>query len=64
MRGVHFITNDKNQRVAVQIDLKTLEQHQENIEDMLDILIAESRKNEPSKSWEKVKKALQKKGKL
>ncbi len=64
MRGVHFITNHKNERIAVQIDLKTLQQHQEEVEDMLDMLIVESRKHEPSKSWEEVKMALQKKGKL
>ncbi len=64
MRGLHFITNHKNERIAVQIDLKTLQQHQEEVEDMLDMLFVESRKHEPSKSWEEVKMALQKKGKL
>ena len=64
MRGIHFITNDKNQRVAVQIDLKLLEKHQEEMEDFLDVLIVESRKGEPSRSWDEVKNSLQKKGKL
>jgi hypothetical protein len=64
MRGVNFITDDKNRRTAVIIDLKTIEQHQEEIEDFLDVIIAESRKDEPKRSWEDVKKSLKKKGKL
>jgi hypothetical protein len=64
MKGVSFITDDKNRRKAVIIDLKTIEQHQEEIEDLLDVIVAESRKDEPKRSWEEVKKSLKKKGKL
>jgi len=64
MKGVNFITDDKNRRKAVIIELKTIEQHQEEIEDFLDVIIAESRKDEPKRSWEEVKKSLKKKGKL
>ena len=64
MKGVNFITDDKNRRTAVIIELKTIEQHQEEIEDFLDVIVAESRKDEPKRSWEEVKKSLKKKGKL
>jgi hypothetical protein len=64
MKGVNYITDDKNRRKAVIIELKTIEQHQEGIEDFLDIIIAESRKDEPKRTWEEVKKTLKKKGKL
>jgi hypothetical protein len=64
MKGVNFITDDKNRRKAVVIELKTIEQHQEEIEDFLDIIIAESRKDEPKRGWDEVKKSLKKKGKL
>lgn len=64
MKGVSFVTDDKNRRKAVIIDLKTIEQHQEEIEDLLDVIVAESRKDEPKRSWEDVKKSLKKKGKL
>jgi hypothetical protein len=64
MKGVNFITDDKNRRKAVIIELKTIEQHQEDIEDLLDVIIAESRKDEPKRPWEDVKKSLKKKGKL
>ena len=64
MKGVNFITDDKNRRTAVIIELKTIEQHQEAVEDLLDVIVAESRKDEPKRSWEDVKKSLKKKGKL
>lgn len=64
MKGVSFITDDKNRRKAVVIELKTIEKHQEEVEDLLDVIIAESRKDEPKRNWEDVKKSLKKKGKL
>jgi hypothetical protein len=64
MKGVNYITDEKNKRTAVIIDLKTIERHQEEIEDLLDVIVAESRKDEPKRSWEDVKKSLKKKGKL
>ncbi len=45
-------------------DLKTITERQEEFEDFLDTIIAESRKDEPTKSWKEVKSALKKKGKL
>jgi len=44
--------------------LKTIENNQEAVEDLLDIIVAESRKDEPTVSWDEVKKKLHKKGKL
>lgn len=64
MKGVSFVTNDKNERIAVQIDLKALEKHQEAIEDFLDIIVAENRKDDEDVSWETAKKELKKSGKL
>lgn len=64
MKGVTYITNKKNQKTAVVIDLKTLKKYDEQLEDLFDMIIAESRAEEPSVSWETVKKKLKKKGKL
>lgn len=65
MKGVSFI-KDKNKKknVAVQIDLKTLVNYEKRLEDLYDLIIAESRVEEPSVPFEKVVKKLQKKGKL
>ncbi len=64
MKGVSYITDDKNRKKAVVIEMKTLVQYDEQIEDLLDVIIAESRKNEPTVAWEDVKVQLKKKGKL
>ena len=64
MKGVSYLTNDKNERQSVVIDLKLFKQHAEQIEDMLDVIIAEARKDEESIPFEKVIKTLKKKGKL
>ncbi len=64
MKGVSYITDDKNRKKAVVIEMKTLVQYDEQIEDLLDVIIAESRKDEPTVAWEDVKVQLKKKGKL
>ncbi len=64
MKGVSFVMNEKNERIAVQIDLKMLQKHQEAVEDFLDIVIAENRKDDESISWEDAKTLLKKSGKL
>jgi hypothetical protein len=64
MKGVHFLTNEKNEKIAVQIDLKAIEKHQEAIEDLLDGIIAESKKEEEKVPLAKVISNLKKAGKL
>ena len=64
MKGVSYITDEKNRKKAVIIDLKTLKEHDDQIGDLFDVIIAESRRDEPSVSWEELKKRLKKKGKL
>ena len=64
MKGVSFLTNEKNERVAVQIDLQVLEQHQQEIEDYLDGVLAESRADSEALSWEVAKQMLKDSGKL
>ena len=64
MKGVSFVTNERNERISVQIELKTLEKHQEALEEYLDVIIAENRKNDEGVSWEQARKELKKAGKL
>ncbi len=64
MKGVRYITDSKNRKKSVVIDLKTIEKYDENIEDLFDAIIAESRKDEASVSFDDVKKKLKAKHKL
>jgi len=64
MKGVNFVTDSNNNKVAVLIDLKILEKQENQIEDFIEGIIAESRKDEERVSLEEVIKGLKKKGKL
>lgn len=64
MKGVSYITDENNQRKAIVIDLKVFKKHEKEIEDLLDVIIAESRMDEESIQFEKVMKSLKRKGKL
>ena len=64
MKGISYITDSKNSKKAVVIDFKTIEKYDENLEDLFDVILAEARKDEPSSSWDDVKKKLKSKGKL
>ncbi|MBC8034114.1 MAG: hypothetical protein H7Y03_08220 [Chitinophagaceae bacterium] len=64
MKGVNYITDADNRKVAVQIDLKLLEKYNKEIEDLIDGIIAESRKDETKKPLDVVIRSLRQKGKL
>ncbi len=61
MEGVHFVTNEKGERVAVQIDLR---QYGDLWEDVYDSLTARKRTKEPRESLDAVKARLIKQRKL
>lgn len=60
MKGVNYVTDSSNKKVAVQIDLKLLEKYDEEMEDLIDGIIAESRKDERRKPLGEVIKDLKK----
>ena len=64
MSGISYLVDEDNQKMAVVIDVRTLEAHPDEIEDLLDLIVAEARRNEPKKSWEEVKESLKAEGKL
>ena len=64
MKGVNYIIDDSNKKIAVQINLKVLEKYDEEIEYLIDGIIAESRKDEQRKPLGEVIKGLKRKGKL
>lgn len=61
MKGINYVTDDKNRKVAVQIDLK---KYGALWEDFYDSMIAELRKDEVKIPLEDVIKKLKKEGKL
>ena len=60
MEGIHYVTNEEGQKIAVQIDL---ERHGELWEDFHDQLVASSREHEKSISFETVKRRAAKRNK-
>ena len=64
MKGISYITDDKNLKKALVIDLKTLSKNDEEIHELIDVLVAEDRKNDEAIPWEAAKKQLRQKGKL
>ena len=52
MKGIQFVINDAGQRTAVIIDL---EEWGELWEDFYDVLVSESRQDEPTISWDELK---------
>jgi len=64
MEGISYITDDHNRKKAVIIDLKTIEDHEEDVHDLIDTLLAESRKGDELIDWEKAKSDLKASGKL
>jgi len=61
MKGIQFVTDEKGEKTAVQIDLK---EYGELWEDIYDSIIAKQRATEPRESLESVKKRLRDQGKL
>ena len=60
MTGIQYVTDEKGRKVAVQIDLR---KHRELWEDIEDVLIPRTRRNEQRIPLERVKATLIKSGK-
>ncbi len=60
MKGVSYLTDNKNRKKAVVIDLKTIEKDEESIHEFIDVLVAESRKNDALIDWDDAKRQLKK----
>jgi hypothetical protein len=63
-KGFSLLIDKKSKKEILQIEVKELVKNPQKFEDILDVLIAEERKNEKSIPWEKAKKQLKKEGKL
>ncbi|MEO8150235.1 MAG: hypothetical protein ABI723_21555 [Bacteroidia bacterium] len=63
MKGISFITDVNNRKTALVIDLKSLQKHEDKIHEMIDVLVAEARKDDEFMDWQLAKKQLKIKGK-
>ena len=61
MTGIHFVTDERGRKAAVQIDLK---KHGARLEDFWDGLISESRRKEKGIPLEEIKAGLIRSGRI
>lgn len=61
MEGIKYLIDEKNNKVAVQIDL---EKYGELVEELLDIIESEQRKDDETITLAALKEELKKEGKL
>ena len=64
MKGVTILTDEKNKKKILQVDINEVAKNPEKFEDLMDVIIAEARKDEKKIPWETVKQQLKKSGKL
>jgi len=60
MKGVTILKDEKNNRKILQVDIKTIAKNPDDFEELIDILVAEARKDEKTIPWEEAKKRLRK----
>lgn len=60
MKGVSIIRDETRRKRYVQIDISLIEKDPELVEDVLDVIIAESRRNEPTITLEEFERRLKK----
>ena len=56
MKGVTIMTDEQSGRRIAQLDLTHLSRKRTEVEDLIDILIAEACKSEKDFSWESIKR--------
>jgi hypothetical protein len=64
MKGITIIEDKASNKRYLQIDVAELDKRREEIEDMIDGLIAEQRAGQPTISLEELEEKLRKQGKL
>ena len=64
MKGVSYLTDELNNKKAVVIEISTLEDYTNDLEDLLDGLIAEARKDDEKVPLKNVVSNLKNAGKL
>ena len=63
MKGISFITDDKGERTGLMIDIKNHDSVlKDYLEDLMDLIEVNARKNEKSIPWDVAKSELKTKG--
>ncbi len=58
MKGVSILFDERKKKRIVQIDLEAIRKDPEGLEDLMDVLVAESRRNEPTISLDAYLKSV------
>ena len=58
MKGINILYDEKGRKRQVQIDVDVIQNDPEAVEEVIDIIICEARRNEPSISLAELKKKL------
>ena len=64
MKGVRILKDEKNNKTILQADINEIAKNPSKFEDLIDVVIAEARKDEKKISREAAKKQLKKAGKI
>jgi hypothetical protein len=63
MKGINFVTNDKGEKIALQLDLKNPDEKMiELIEEIEDIIDVDLRKNSSTRDYIEIREELKEKG--
>ncbi len=60
MKGINILYDEKGRKRQVQIDVDVIQNDPEAVEEVIDIIICEARRNEPTISLADLKKKLDK----
>ncbi|MBK8338781.1 MAG: hypothetical protein IPK99_01615 [Flavobacteriales bacterium] len=58
MKGINILYDSKGRKRQLQIDIAVLENNPEAVEDILDVIVCGSRRNEPAISLAELKKRI------
>ena len=60
MKGINILYDAKGRKRQLQIDIALIEKNPELVEDILDVIVCESRRNEPAIPLAELKRRLEK----
>ena len=64
MKGVTIIEDKAKKRRYMQIDMKAVKDERDWLQDLLDVLISESRRDEERVPWTAIKERMKREGRL